>query len=129
MNSGRYVSNVAAIPAPEIPTANNAKGSQQQAEAMMAEKTVPILAISSPRFDGGLTGVAAGPISESLMVSSFRAISTPFVTLPRQHEPDGFSVTQRQPGSFIFARMCCKASLWPFVRNSSLMLAIEWPKQ
>ena len=33
MNSGRYVSSVAAIPTPETPTASNVSGNQQQADA------------------------------------------------------------------------------------------------
>jgi hypothetical protein len=37
------------MPAPETPNKINSGGNQQQLEAMMADSTVPALAISSPR--------------------------------------------------------------------------------
>ena len=49
MNSGRYVSKALVIPAPETPITINSGGSQQQLEAMMAERMVPTLVNSSPR--------------------------------------------------------------------------------
>src|SRR5581483_5355810 len=106
------------MPAPDAPTASSTSGSQQQAEAMTADRTVPSFEIVSALLPLGV-----------LPPSSALAVSIPLPTVPRQHEPDGFVTSQAQPGSFIFRRMSSKASERPFVRNSSVMVATEWPKQ
>ena len=49
INSGRYASSVATIPALETPNTISRGGSQQQLDAMIAETTVPTLAIRSAR--------------------------------------------------------------------------------
>jgi hypothetical protein len=54
MKIGRYAWSAVAIPAPDTPTANSSTGNQQQLDAMIAETTVPILAIHSPRLDKSL---------------------------------------------------------------------------
>lgn len=66
------------------------------------------------------------PVCES---TSLFATSIPALTVPRQHEPDGFVVGQEQPGTAIFARMSSTAVDLPRVSSSVLMLATEWPKQ
>jgi hypothetical protein len=48
------------MPAPEIPTASRSSGNQQQLDAMIAETTVPILAIVSPRPEGASEVESAG---------------------------------------------------------------------
>ena len=54
---GRYASSAVAMPAPETPTASSSNGNQQQLDAMIAETTVPILAMSSPRLADPVTEV------------------------------------------------------------------------
>ena len=48
----------ASILTPEIPNTISIGGSQQQLDAMIAETTVPMLAIHVPRFDTTLTSSA-----------------------------------------------------------------------
>jgi hypothetical protein len=55
MKSGRYASNAAVIPAPEIPPRINKGGSQHQLEAMNAESNAPKLANRSERLDAATT--------------------------------------------------------------------------
>jgi hypothetical protein len=54
------------MPAPETPIKSNAGGSQQQLDAMIADSTVPILAIRSPReaalAPSAETGAAPGSV-------------------------------------------------------------------
>src|SRR5258708_10386116 len=100
MNNGRYASSVAAIPTPEIPTARRINGSQQHADATIAETMVPTLVIVVPRLDSAFAG---NGVSDSCIFNSSCAILIPLATVPRQQDPEGFSVSQRQPGSLIFA--------------------------
>ena len=65
MNSGRYVSRACIIPALETPITIRIGGSQQQLDAMIAETTVPILAIPSARPDLG-EFAAVGSFDESV---------------------------------------------------------------
>jgi hypothetical protein len=85
---------------------------------MIADRIVPTFEMISALLAAGM-----------LPFHSASAVSIPLATVPRQHEPDGFMTSQEQPGLFIFRRMSCNASDWPFIRSSSLMLAMEWPKQ
>jgi hypothetical protein len=50
-----------AIPAPDMPTASNKTGNQQQLEATIAETMAPTFAISSPRLPRGTAEAATAP--------------------------------------------------------------------
>jgi hypothetical protein len=60
--------------APDTPIKSNTGGSQQQLDAIIAESTVPIFAMRSPRLDGAPSGGAwfderfAAPGSELALV-------------------------------------------------------------
>ena len=71
----------------------------------------------------------ASPRPRAFAATSSSAVSTPALTVARQHAPDGFVVGQERPGSAILSRMSSTAVVLPRVRSSVLMLWTEWPKQ
>src|SRR5262249_54319316 len=105
-------------PTPDIPSVRSSSGSQQQLDAMTADRIVPTFEMVSTLFPDGVFPRHASS-----------AVSMAWRIVLRQHEPDGFVISQAQPGSFILWRMSTRASDRPLVQSSSSIVAAEWPKQ